>query len=372
MRAVGIVLTGGKNSRLGDLTKSRLASAIPVAGSYRAIDCNLSNMTNSDITKVAVITQHNSRSLTDHLSSSKWWNFGRKNGGLFILAPNNMGEGSSIGYKGTADAIYQNISFLAKSNEEYVVITQGEGICSINYEEIIDFHESKNADITVAVKQIKNEDLSPYGIVTLGEDDRITLLEEKPLEPETDFVSIAIYVIKRELLIDLMTELHEDFRFDFVTDLLGRYRKKLNIYAYRVADDFYWRSLNNIQNYFKCNMEFLEKDVLNKFTGKNPVMTKAKDEPPVKYNFNADVKKCIIGNGSIISAKVRNSVLFRKVIIEDNSFVSNSIIMEGCDIQTNCILDYVILDKNVTIKSGTTLRGTPEEPIIIPKNSVIK
>lgn len=371
MRAIGIILTGGKNSRLGNLTKTRLTSALPFASSYRAIDCNLSNMTNSGINKVAVITQNNSRSLTDHLSSSRWWNFGRKNSGLFILAPNVTGEAYS-GYRGTADAIYQNLSFLSRSNEEYVIITQGESIYSIDYEEVMDYHEEKNADITIVIKELHGEDLSDYGVVTTDSDGRVTLLEEKPLEPETNNVSIAIYVIRRTLLIELMEELHEDFRFDFVTDLLGRYRKKLNIYTYKVDNDFYWRSLNNIQNYFKCNMDFLEESVMRKFVGEKPIMTKAKDEPPVKYNFNADVKKSLIGNGSIISAKIRNSVIFRKVNIKDNSFVSNSIIMESCIIEENCILDYVILDKNVTISSGATIIGTPDDPIIVPKDSIIK
>ena len=146
MRAVGIILAGGKNERLGSLTTLRASSAMPIGSSYRAIDFPLSNMSNSGISKVAVITQFNSRSLHDHLSSSKWWDLGRKHGGLFIFTP-YLSTGDSGWFKGTADSIYQNLTFLQRSNEPYVVISSGEAIYKADYNEIIDYHIEKDADI---------------------------------------------------------------------------------------------------------------------------------------------------------------------------------------------------------------------------------
>ncbi len=289
MNAVGIILAGGKNTRLGKLTSVRVTAAIPVASNYRAIDFSLSNMSNSGIDKVAVITQYNSRSLSDHLSSAKWWNFGRKQGGLFVFTP-YVTDNNALGFKGTADSMYQNISFLERSNKDYVVITNGECIYKMNYSDIVNYHVKKDADVTIVCRD-QQENLSQFGVMNLDDDDRVVDLDEKPLDPQHNTISLAIYVIKRTLLIDLLKELHEQGRNDFVSDLLVRYRKRLKIYGYKYND--YWEPLNSINNYFKVNMDFL-KTTVNDYFYKNSefLLTKAKDEPPVKYNYSAKVKNC--------------------------------------------------------------------------------
>ncbi|MFV0503170.1 MAG: glucose-1-phosphate adenylyltransferase subunit GlgD [Lachnospirales bacterium] len=371
MKAIGIILAGGKGSRLSKLTESRATAAIPLGSSYRAIDWPLSNMTDSGINKVAVITQYNSRSLTDHLSSSKWWNFGRKHGGLFILSP-YLANDSSLLYKGTADSMYQNLSFLKRSNEEFVVITNGEGIYSGDYNYLLEHHVEKNADLTMVVKRIYDDDIGQYGVVQMDDNNRLLYLEEKPLAPETNLVNLAIYVIRRELLIKLLEELSEDLRYDFVTDLIVRYRKKLNISCFQVNDDFYWRTINSVQNYYRCNMDFLDEKINMIFNHENhSICTKPKDEPPAKYNFNAEVRNALVGNGSIISGKVENSVLFRRVVVKDNACVERSILLEGTIVEEGCTLKHVITDRNCRITSGTKIIGTEEEPIILGKNTVV-
>lgn len=368
MRAIGIILAGGKNERLGELTRRRVSSAIPIASSYRAIDFTLSNMTNSGISKVAVITQNNSRSLNDHLSSSKWWNFGRKQGGLFVFTP--YLTDNSMWFRGTADSIYQNMSFLKKSNEEFVVITNGDCIYKMDYEDIVKYHVSKNADITIACRR-QDKNLSQFGVLTLDENKRVIEFDEKPLDPKGNIVNIAIYVIRRTLLIELAEQLNKEGRYDFVSDLLIRYRNRLNIYGYEYNNS-YWEPVNTVENYFKINMDFLKPDIHDYFNkGENPIYTKAKDQPPVKYNYSANVKNCSIGNGSIISGCVKNSVLFRDVRIDNKSVVEDSIIMEHSKIGENCELRYVILDKDVTVEDNTKIIGTLEKPVIIPKASVV-
>ncbi len=368
MNAIGIILAGGKNTRLGKLTTLRVAAATPIASSYRAIDFSLSNMTNSNINKVAVITQNNSRSLSDHLSSSKWWNFGRKQGGLFVFTP-YLTDDNTLGFKGTADSIYQNISFLEKSNKEYVVITNGECIYKMDYNDILSYHIQKDADITVMCRQ-QNENLSQFGVMQLDNDNRVIEFDEKPLDPQFNTISLSVYVIKRTLLIDLIKQLHDQGRNDFVTDLLIRYRKRLKIYGYNY--DRYWEPLNSINNYFKVNMDFLRKDIHNYFYANSEfLLTKAKDEPPVKYNYSAQVHNCSIGNGSIISGIISNSVLGRSVRIEQDSSIDQSIILEHSIIGKNCDLKYVIIDKNSVIKDGVVLKGTLEKPIIVSKGSII-
>lgn len=369
MKAIGIILAGGKNRKLGDLTKLRVSSAIPIASSYRAIDFSLSNMTNSGISKVAVITQNNSRSLNDHLSSSKWWNFGRKQGGLFVFTP--YLTDNSMWFRGTADSIYQNLSFLERSNEEFVVITNGDCIYKMDYEDMVNYHIKKNADITIAYRNQK-ENLSNFGVMKLDDEKRVLEFDEKPLDPKDDTVNLAIYIIRRELLIDLMITLNEQGRYDFVADVIIRYRNRLKIYGYEYNDN-YWEPVNTIENFYKINMDFLKREVHDYFNKQgNSILTKAKDQPPVKYNYSARVRNSSIGNGSILSGSVENSVLFRDVRISKNAVIEDSIIMEHSRIGENCELRYVILDKDVKVEDGVKIIGTREKPIIVAKATTVK
>ncbi|MCL1863561.1 MAG: glucose-1-phosphate adenylyltransferase subunit GlgD [Defluviitaleaceae bacterium] len=371
MRAVGIILAGGKNERMGELTKFRATSALPVGGCYRAIDFPLSNMTNSGINKVAIITQHNSRSLHDHLSSPKWWDLGSKQGGMFVFSPYQTGE-NSMWFRGTADCIYQNLTYLRRSNEPYVVISSGDCVYKMDYNEMIAYHERKNADITVAYRQVPdNDDIRQYGVIEIDAAGRITDLEEKPLEPQSDLASLGVYVISRPLLIELIETIVNEGRYDLVRDLLSRYRKRLRIYGYRF--DGYWRNLGNIHSYFDCNMDFLRREVRNDFIVQHPyVKTKPKDEPPAKYNSHAHVTNCIVGSGAILNGSAYRSVIFRKVYTGENSTVTDSILMEGTYVGNNCVIEYAILDKDVILHNGARIIGTIENPIVITKGQEVR
>lgn len=369
MRAVGMVLAGGHSNRLKELCSIRAVSAMPVASCYRAIDFTLSNMTNSSINKVAVITQFNSRSLLDHLSSSKWWNFGRKQGGLFIFTP-FMSTDNSFGFKGTADSIYQNISFLKKSNEPYVVITSGDAIYKMDYQNVLDYHVKRNADITLVCRDMKDADVHNFGVMELDENMRVLDFEEKPIEPQSSIISLGIYVIGRTLLIKLLETIHPEARYDLVKDIIVRYRKKLNVYG--MMYDGYWKTLNSVPSYMSINMDFLNKEIREMFINDEPhIATKPKDEPPAKYNSGAVVKNCLVGSGSILNGSSHDSVLFRKVYTGENSVIKNSVIMEGSYIGNNCIVEYAVLDKEVVLSDGKQVIGTPEEPVVISKNTVL-
>ncbi|MCL2620208.1 MAG: glucose-1-phosphate adenylyltransferase subunit GlgD [Defluviitaleaceae bacterium] len=369
MRAVGIILAGGQSDRLRELSAVRATPAMPVGSCYRAIDFPLSNMANSGIRKVAVITQYNSRSLHDHLNSSKWWGFGRKQGGLFVLAPFLSKEGN-FGFRGTADSIHQNISFLERSKEPYVVITGGDGIYKMDYNAVLDFHIQRDADITVVCKDVHGMDVTNFGVVALGENGRITHFEEKPLEAFSNTISLGIYIIKRTLLIELLGTIISEGRFDFVRDIVERYRKRLNIYGFMYND--YWAVINSAQSYFNINMDFLRTDIRNMFFAQEPfIETKNKDEPPAKYNAHSQVKNCLVGCGSIIDGLAENSVLFRRVKVGEGAAVRNSVIMEGCHIYPGAIVVNAILDKNVKVLSGAEVIGGAGEPKVIMKGSVV-
>lgn len=197
-------MAGGNNHRMKELSNKRAIAAMPIAGSYRSIDFALSNMTNSGVQKVAVLTQYNARSLNEHLSSSKWWNFGRKQGGMFVFTPTITKE-NSFWYQGTADAIYQNLDFLKRCHEPYVIIASGDGVYKLDYNKVLEYHIQKKADITVVCKELPStEDVTRFGVLKMNEDCRIEEFEEKPMVSNSNIVSTGIYVIRRRQLIELV------------------------------------------------------------------------------------------------------------------------------------------------------------------------
>lgn len=361
MRAIGVILAGGNNNRLGGLTlaSGRTIAAMPIGGGYRTIDFPLSSMTNSGIQKVAVVTQFNSSSLNDHLSSSKWWDLGRKKGGLFLYSPYNNHGGANYdapSFRGTANAMYQNIKFFKRSNHEYVVIASGDAIYKMDFNKVIDHHKKADNDITIVYKNNHDKDPHKFGVLELDENYRLLNLEEKPIEASSNNISLGIYVIAREKLIELLEGAHDEGRNDFVADILIRYRKVLQVGGYHF--DGYWETLNSLESYFKTNMDFLQQDIRNYFTKTYPyISTKPRDEPPVKYNSRAQVRGALISGGSIVNGRIENSILFSNVFVGDNAIIKNSIIMSGSHIGDNCIIENAVLDKYTMATNGAVLRG---------------
>ena len=235
MRAIGIILAGGNNNRMRELSNKRAIAAMPIGGSYRSIDFALSNMSNSHIQKVAVLTQYNSRSLNEHLSSSKWWDFGRKQGGLYVFTP-TVTPDNGFWYQGTADAIYQNLSWLKNSHEPYVVIASGDGIYKMDYNKVLEYHIAKRADITVVCKDANDSDVERFGMIRMNEDCRIEDFEEKPMVSSYHTISTGIYVLRRRQLIELIEKCAQENRHDFVKDILIRYKNCL-LYTSDAADE---------------------------------------------------------------------------------------------------------------------------------------
>lgn len=369
MRAIGIILAGGNSSRMGELSAKRAVAAMPIVGSYCAIDFTLSNMTNSHIQKVAVYTQYNSRSLNEHLNSSKWWDFGRKQGGLYLFTP-TITATNSYWYKGTADALYQNISFLKSAHEPYVVIASGDAVYKLDYNKVLEEHIATGADITVVCKDIQpgEDDINRFGVVKLADDNRVISFEEKPIVAETNTASIGVYVVRRRQLIELLEACAAEGRSDFVNDILVRYKNVKKIYAYKL--DSYWRNIGTIDSYFKTNMDFLKKDIRDYFFRQHPdVYSKVEDLPPAKYNGDAAVSNSLIASGSIINGTVEDSVLFKKVYIGNNCVIKNSIILNDVHIGDNCYIENCIVESRDTLRANTVHTGDPNEiKVIVEKN----
>lgn len=364
MKAVGIILAGGSSKKIKELTIKRAAAAMPIAGSYRAIDFALSNMSNSRISKVAVLTQYNSGSLSEHLNSGKWWDFGRKQGGLYVFTPSITAE-NSFWFRGTADAIYQNIDFLKRCQEPYVVITSGDAVYKMDYNQVLKYHIEKNADVTVVYKELKEgEDPRRFGILKLGEDERILEFEEKPKFAKTNTISTGIYVIRRRFLIDLVEQCVEEGRYDFVKDILIRYKTAKKIYGYKFEG--YWNNIAAIDSYYKTNMDFLKKDVRGHFFKEYPkILSKVSDLPPAKYNLGAVVKNSLVGSGSIISGNIENSVLFKAVQVGKGCVIKNSIILNGVYLGDNAYIENCIVESNTIIRANTKHVGEGKVKVVI-------
>lgn len=369
-RTIGIILAGGNSRRMEVLSDKRAISAMPIAGSYRSIDFALSNMSNSRIQKVAVFTQYNSRLLNEHLNSSKWWDFGRKQGGLFVFTP-TITPSNADWYKGTIDALYQNITYLERSHEAYVVIAAGDGVYKLDYEKVVSYHIDEMADVTVVCKRmdVSEEELQRFGVVNIDETGRIVGFQEKPIKPKSNIVSCGIYVIRRRLLIDLLKKSVMEGRRDFVADIVMRYMEVKKIQSYMLEG--YWKNIATNQSYYETNMDFLKKDVRDYFLkSAPPIFSKSGDLPPAKYNPGAAVKNSLISSGCIIEGTVENSIIFQKVNIGKGCVIRNSIILNDVIIGENCVIENCIVESRDTIGRDSSYIGEPGKVRVVVEKSL--
>lgn len=340
---------------------------MPVAGSYRAIDFALSNMTNSHINKVAVFTQYNAGSLNEHLSSSKWWDFGRKQGGLYVFTPAVTAE-SNAWYRGTADAIAQNLAFLKSSHEPYVVITSGDCVYKLDYNKVLAYHIEKKADITVVCKDMPADfNVERYGTIKMNEESRIEEFEEKPIIAKSNTISCGVYVVRRRLLIEMIERCMDEDRYDFVKDILIRYKDMKYIYGYKIKD--YWSNIASVDDYFQTNMAFLRPEVRNYFFHQYPdIYSKVDDMPPAKYNTGANVHNSLIASGCIVNGTVEDSVVFKKAYIGNNCYIKNSIILNDVYIGDNTHIENCIVESHGTIRANSFYKGEDGIKVVIEKN----
>lgn len=367
MRAVGIILAGGNSFRMKELSQKRAVCAMPIAGSYRSIDFALSNMTNSHIQKVAVFTQYNAGSLNEHLNSSKWWNFGRKQGGLFVFTPAVTAE-NNFWYRGTADAMAQNLDFLKNCHEPYVVIASGDCVYKMDYNKLIEYHVAKQADITVVCKDMPaGVNVDRYGTIKMNEESRIEEFEEKPVVSNSNTISCGIYVLRRRQLIEMIEKCAEEDRYDFVKDVLIRYKNMKKIYGYKLQS--YWSNIACVDDYFKTNMDFLKPEIRDYFFREYPdIYSKVNDLPPAKYNMGASIKNSLISSGCIVNGTVENSVVFSKAFIGNNCVIKNSIILNDVYIGDNTHIENCIVESRGTVPANSHYVGEKGIEIVVVKN----
>lgn len=369
---MGIIYTGDNDVNLRELTRSRSVAAVPFAGRYRIIDFILSNMVNSNIHNVGLITQNNYHSLMDHLDSGKNWDLDRKKDGLFILPPyvtsNNKGW-----YNGRIDALYNVTPYIKRSTQKYVVFSGSSIVCNLCFDGALEYHKEKNADITILYKEEPdedNEELSRHTLLSTDSDGKVVQIQAKPRRPKSKKISMETYIIEKDLLEMLIDECVSQGQYDFTKDLLIKNIDRLNIYGFECKG--YLAMIDSVQSYFKHSMELLNRNNRDElFNATAPIYTKVKDEVPTKYGNEAEISNSLLADGCIIEGKIYNSIIFRGVRVEKDAVIKNSIVMQNSQIQENALLENVILDKEVLIRKNKRLVGQANYPVVIGKKAII-
>ncbi|WP_420908248.1 glucose-1-phosphate adenylyltransferase [Macrococcus armenti] len=369
---VGMLLAGGKGTRLGQLTKNIAKPAVPFGGKYRIIDFTLSNLSNSNITTVGVLVQYAPLILNRHIGLGKPWSLDKENGGVSVLAPFANQEGASW-FEGTADAITKNIHFIDQYDPEYLLILSGDHIYQMDYQKMLDFHKEKQADATISVIEVPIEEASRFGILNTEEDLKIYEFDEKPKVPKNNLASMGIYIfnwrILREYLIaDEKNENSEhDFGHDIIPKMLHDHKR---LYAYRF--DGYWKDVGTIQSYWEANMDLLEEDLKELLNSKTwPTYSHEENLPPQYIGKNADIDNSLVCPGSFIFGHVNHSILFSEVTIGEGSQVIDAIIHPKTEIGKNCIIKKAIIMDNLKIDDGVVIDGSEaDEPIVVGKNNI--
>ena len=370
--AVAIILAGGTGERLGILAVERTKPAIPFAGKYRIIDFTLSNCVNSGIYNVATLTQYQPRSLTDHIGIGMPWGFARHDSKIQLLNPYLAREEGRDWYKGTADAVYQNLQYIQEQGAELVVILSGDHVYKMDYNDMVDFHLKNQADATLAVTRLPRDELIHFGTVTVDENQQIIGFQEKVKEPKSDLVSMGVYVFQRELLQQVLEDdaQSRSSKHDFGRNIFPQIVGNCRLFAYNFEG--YWRDVGTIRSYWEANMRLLDSPPSISFSADWPIRTK-EDEPrsPAVISHRGDVVNSMISHGCIIEGRVENSVLSPGVRVAANVVVKNSVIMNDTVIGRESIIDYSVLDKQVVIEAGSHV-GTGndfqvnrEEPLIL-------
>ena len=358
---IAMLLAGGQGSRLGILTKKIAKPAVPYGGKYRIIDFPLSNCVNSGIYTVGVLTQYQPLELNDYIGNGQPWDLDRANGGVHILSPYQQIKGTEW-YKGTANAIYQNINFIERYDPEYVLILSGDHIYKMDYSKMIDFHKEHNADCTIAMLEVPWEEASRFGLMIVNDDGSIKEFEEKPKNPRSNKASMGVYVFNwkklRKYLIE--DEANENSGNDFGHDLIpAMHANGERMFAYQF--DGYWKDVGTINSLWDANLDLLNPKVdldLNDDSWR--VYSRSPAAPPHYIGKDAQVENSMITEGCEIDGSIDFSVLFSNVTVEEGAEVKYSIVMPGTVIKKGAVVQYSIVAENAVIDEGAVVGESPE------------
>ena len=363
---LGLIFANTDDDVISEITGVRSMASVPFGGAYRLVDFVLSNMVNSGITKVGVVTNNNYQSLMDHIGTGKYWDLSRKNDGIYFLPPFNAEAVEN--YNASRIGALKNIlHFLEKSNKEYVFITDCTYVANLDLEEIFEYHEKNGFDVTQLYMHGKTPAIKDQPVFEKIEDGRITKMSLGACEGKTSDFALKALLIKKSLLESLVSVSYAKGLVSFEKDIIMKNLKKLNVGAFEVKG--YCKVIDSLSSYFDANFSLLDSTNYRQlFNRERPVYTKVYDDMPTVYAPECAVKNSLIADGCIIEGVVENSIIFRDCRVEQGAVVKNSVIMPHGFIAENASVNYCIADKEVTVRSGKTLSGADSYPVYIGKN----
>ena len=355
-RCIAMLLAGGQGSRLKVLTEKTAKPAVPFGGKYRIIDFPLSNCVNSGIDTVGVLTQYQPLVLNEYIGNGQPWDLDRSSGGVMVLPPYQAKDGAAW-YKGTANAIYQNLHFIERYDPEYVLVLSGDHIYKMDYSAMIAYHKEKGADCTIAVFDVPLAEASRFGIMNTNEEGRIVEFEEKPKNPKSTHASMGIYLFDPRLLGEYLIRDEKDptssndFGKNVIPAMLSDGKK---MYAYTFSG--YWKDVGTIKSLWDANMDLLGDHPTYDLHDRNfRIYSRTPALPPQYIGERSVVHNAIISEGNDIRGTVEDSVLFSGVTVEEGATVRNSVIMAGCTVKSGATVSYAILDENSVIDCNATV-----------------
>ena len=369
---VAMLLAGGQGSRLYALTQKLAKPAVPFGGKYRIIDFPLSNCVNSNIDTVGVLTQYQPLVLNEYIGNGQPWDLDRTFGGVRILPP-YQGKRRNDWYKGTANAVYQNIDFIKRYNPEYILVLSGDHIYKMDYSKMLQFHKENSADATIAVINVKKEEASRFGIMNTDENLKIIEFEEKPKNPKSTKASMGIYIFNAEVLYKYLDEDEKDnsSKNDFGKNVIPKMLKdNCNMYAYPFAG--YWKDVGTIDSLFEANMDILNDKTLDLFDKNWKIYSRNDPYPPQDISNDALVKNSMITVGCVIEGKVENSILSNNVKVEKGAIVRNSVIFNNTIIKSDSVVEKSIIADKVIIEENSVVGMCDDKVTVISEGITIK
>jgi glucose-1-phosphate adenylyltransferase len=354
-KVLAFVLAGGRSEPLGVLTKHRAMAAVPFGGRYRIIDFTLSNCVHSRVTTVQIATQYSPHSLQQHIVQGRPWDLDRRDGGVWLLQP-YMGRTDSNWYRGTADALYQNLDMIGTHRPDMILVLSADQVYRMDYGEMIRQHRRNKADVTMAVKAMAPTDSERFGMVEVS-GNRVVRFDEKPARTSLSFVNMAIYLFEARWLIDRLQDCVPGGKYDLVWDLLIPAVSERRVAPFLFEG--YWEDLGTLDSYYLANRSLLPAASTYLLDRQWPIYTPSEERPPSKFGAGATVHNSVIANGCRVFGRVENSLLFPGVVVGEGSLVRDSILFSGAQVHRRCRVSRCILDKQVVVGDGAVL-GTDQ------------
>lgn len=369
---VGMLLAGGEGKRLGTLTRTTAKPAVYFGGKYRIIDFSLSNCANSNLHTVGVLTQYSPLELNEHIGNGSHWGFHREMGRVTVLSPYTAQHGQNW-YLGTADSIYKNIHFIDQYDPKYVLIMSGDHIYEMDYRALLNEHKQAEADVTISVIEVPWDEASRFGILHADDSYRITKFVEKPAKPQSNLASMGIYlfnwqVLRKQLIADANdSSSSHDFGNDIIPKML---QENLHLQAYPYKG--YWKDVGTIDSYWEANMDLVDMEWNQTLHERiAAIQTKASNSPPLFVGEEARIESALVNSGCHVYGEVEQSILFRDVLVRENSVIVQSIVHPEVTIGKDCYLDRVIVMEGTIIPDGTTIVSEATETPFVVNNENI-